>query len=563
MLQQHLLNQYAPNALQLIYQPRDTGSPGQDLCRHITRHSTHRIDLEDTMIVGGGVIIRIEPDLASMDEKEAEAKIASIAYAQKVLGNNEDAVEFVRCVKLLAGEDARGLDLQIIASHYYGEIKSRPVGDVLKDMALLAMELSSITATNDERQFGELLESDIPFVAEPLTESDRRELSRRRAAEVLGEIPFSAHDIFQMEIRARNAYRHNGRVQGFAYDEDSQFQAYLRDLSETVEDETLEAIQESYDRVNEQYDEDHVVSLHMSDGEKVVVLGTLSDDVDASYLPEEARHLASELRKVFVGGEGAQAARHLVATVHFERAVFAVKRKFRRMGQAAVTEALLSIPDVGAVATFSRKPLSEGEIMDWMECTTSLIYNRRVKRTTRSCFISQERNRLGRVQMFTSTSTIMVNPEAETRSFVQQVLEILLDQMKADFHLRGQRYSDLYKTFHRRIRTARDTAIVAATIKEAFQAKEARTISLGLFTALNTSAKLQRWQLESERVSAACSRLLEEIRKASTQKRMFLRWAMFGDNQPAHAIHQLPRQEKARVWDALKGATNLPTPVAA
>lgn len=563
MLQNHLLSQYAPNALQLLYRPADSGSPGQDYCRHISRHDTHRIDLEDTIIIGGGVIVRIEPDLASMDEKEAEAKIASIAYAQKVLGNNDDAVEFVRCVKLLAGEDARGRDLQIIASHYYTETKSRPVSDVLKEMALLAMQLTSVTSTNDERQFGELTETDVPFVPEPMTQSDRRALSLSRAAQVLGEVELTAADIFQLEIRSRNAYRHNGHTQGFVYDEGSQFQSFLRDLSETTDDETLEAIQESYDRVNEQYDEDHVVSLHMSDGERVVVLGTLDEDVDASYLPEEARHLAADLRKIFVGGEAAAAARHLMATVHFERAVFAVKRKFRGKGQQAITDALLSIPDVGGVETFSRKPLSEGEIWDWMECATSRIYNRRVKRTTRSCFISQELNRMGRVQMFTSTSTIMVNPEAETRNFVQQVLETLLDQMKADFHLRGQRYSELYKSLHRSIRTARDTALVASTIKEAFKAKEERRLSLALFTALNTSAKLQRWQLESERVSAACNRLLKDIRESSAQKRIYLRWAMYGDNQPSHPIHKLPRQEKARVWDALKVATNLPTPVAA
>jgi hypothetical protein len=562
MLQQHLLKTYAPNALHLLYNPQDTGSPGQDLCRHISLNDAHRIDLEDTILVGDGVIVRIEPDLASMDEKEAEAKIASVLYAEKVLGNNADAVEFVRCVKLLAGEDARGLDLQIIASHYYGQAKCRPVNEVLKEMALLAMELSSVTATDETRLF-ESSETEVPFVEEVMTASDRRALSMRRAAEVLGEVEFTAADLFNLELRARSVFSQANHTQGFQYDDDSQFNAYLRELSETMDDESLEAIMESYERVSQQYDEGHVVSLHMSDGEKVVVLGTLDDDVTEDYLPEEARRLASDLRRAFIGGEGAQAARKLVADLRFERAVMATKRRFRRAGQQALSNALAAIPDVGALDTFSRKPLSEAELSEWMECATSMIYNRRVKRTARTAVMSANKNNMGRPTMFDAPYTITVNPDGETRLFVQQVLETLLGQMKADFHLRAQRSNPVYRGFHRRIRTARDTALVAATIKEAFQAKEEGRLSLALFTALNTSAKLQRWALENERVSQACSRLLREIQGATAQKRMYLRWAMYGDNQPNHPIHALPRQEKARVWDALKAATNISTPIAA
>lgn len=593
MLQQRSLKQHAPNSLHLRYIPQDTGSPGFDFNSFVDMHSNRRldvdelapetrkalrangeinlysgnasrIDVEDTLLVGDGVIVRIEPDLASLEEKDAEAKIVSVVYAEKVFGNNTDAVEFVRCVKLLAGEDARGLDLQIIASHYYGEAKKRPVSEVLKEMALMAMALQSVTASEESRQFGDVEETEVPAKEAALTASDHHALFLQRASEVLDEPVVTAADLFHIEVRARSLYAQSGRTQGFQYDEESRYFSNVRDMVEEGDEQTLEAIMDSYVRVSEQYDEDHVVALHMSDGEKVVVLGTLADDVTEDYLPSEARPLAQALRLAYVGGDGAQRARKLVADLRFERAVMRTKRQYRRLGEAALADAMAEIPMVGAVETFSRTPLSEAEISEWMECATARIYNRRVKRTARAYYTNVgSKNRMGRVTGYDCLYTINVNPDGETRLFVQQVLETLLDQMKSDFHLRAQRSNPLYRSFHRRIRTARDTALVASTIKEAFQAKEEGRLSLSLFTALNTSAKLQRWALEAERVSLPCSRLLKEIERASRQKLMYLRWAMYGENQPAHTIHSLPRQEKARVWDALKAATNMSTPMAA
>lgn len=593
MLQQKSLRTYAPNSLFMRYIPQDTGSPGFDFNSFVDTHSNRRldmdelapetrkalrdasrvsfysgnatrIDVEDTMLVGQGVIVRIEPDLASLEEKDAEAKIVSVTYAEKVLGNNTDAVEFVRCVKLLAGEDARGLDLQTIASHYYGEAKRRPVSDVLKEMALLAMELQSVTASEESRQFGDAVETDVPAAAGQMSTSDRLSFFFQRAAEVLNERAETAADIFHIEVRERSRYAQSGRTQGFSYDEEAAYFSNVRDMVEDGDEQALEAIMDSYVRVSEQYDEDHVVALHMSDGERVVVLGTLNDDVTEEYLPAEARPLAAALRRAYIGGEGAQCARKLIADLRFERAVMRAKRQYRRLGEAALADALADIPMVGPVETFSRAPLSEGEISDWMECATTRIYNRRVKRTARAYYTNvASKNRMGRVTGYDCHYTINVNPEGETRLYVQQVLETLLDQMKSDFHLRAQRSNSTYRDFHRRIRTARDTALVASTIKEAFQAKEEGRLSLSLFTALNTSAKLQRWALEAERVSQPCSHLLKEIEKSSKQKLMYLRWAMYGQNQPTHPIHSLPRQEKARVWDALKAATNMSMPVAA
>ncbi|MFL6284579.1 MAG: hypothetical protein ACJ74Q_15645 [Pyrinomonadaceae bacterium] len=579
MLHPHLLNTYAPQATHLLFHPQDSGSPGQDFCHHISRNQHRRIDLEGTMLVGDNVIVRIEPDLGSAEDKEAEARIVTVRYAERVLGNNTDAVEFVRCVKLLAGEDARGHDLQVIASHYYGEARKRPVGEVLKEMAMLGMQLAAVTATSDSRLFDEPVESGPDFctceefttrarddqdfrclharaaarVEAQMTVSDRRAYFMERAAQILSEAGTGVEAVYREEIRSKAAYRHNGHVQGFAHDPSEPFLSFLSDAVERGADE--DALWSSFERMSEQYDEGHVVSLHMSDAEKVIVVGTLDDDVDADYLPEDAHHLAAALRGAFVGGKGAQAARKLTADVEYAR--LALRAERNRNYQFALALADEPRP----ASSYSSAPLSEAELTDWMDAATSQIYNRRVKRTARAVYVSAtgpEANRFGRPSSYALPYTITVNPDADTRSYVVTVLEKLLGQMRGDFHLRGQRTSPLYREFHRTIRTARDTALVAQTIKEAFAAKEEGRISLALFTALNTASKLQRWALESAPLSRVALHLIAEIQSASRQKLMFLRWAMYGTNKPDHAIHTLTRQEKARVWEELKMATGMP-----
>jgi hypothetical protein len=402
-----------------------------------------------------------------------------------------------------------------------------------------------------------VVETDVPFVEEPMSPSERHAFFMERAAEVLGEN--TVENVYRDEIRAKSVYRHNGQVQGFAYDDAAPFLAFMRAAAERgADEESLEAMWTSFERVSEQYDEGHVVSLHMSDSEKVVVVGTLDDDVNEDYLPADARHLAAALRLAFVGGKGAQAARKLTADVQYARMARRAERN---------PAALRYLPEQpGPAPAFSAAPLSDGEINEWMDAATSLIYNRRVKRTARAGYVTTggpDANRFGRPSMYTVPYTIMVNPDAETRSYVVSVLEKLLAQMKGDFHLRGQRANPLYREFHRRIRTARDTALVAAAIKEAFAAKEEGRISLSLFTALNTASKLQRWSLESKPLSQAALRLVAEIKSASRSKLMFLRWAMYGTNKPDHAVHALTRQERARVWEELKAATQLANPAPA
>lgn len=101
-----------------------------------------------------------------------------------------------------------------------------------------------------------------------------------------------------MELHAVARFR--VRTSGFAYDE---FAAYLNECESPLENaEEVDALYDSFESVYEQYDEDHVVSLHMSDGERVRCVGAFDDDVDADSLPEESRHLARELYRLYTSG---------------------------------------------------------------------------------------------------------------------------------------------------------------------------------------------------------------------------------------------------------------------
>lgn len=98
----------------------------------------------------------------------------------------------------------------------------------------------------------------------------------------------------------RAVARFRVRTSGFAYDE---FAAYLTECESLLENAgEVDALYDSFETVYEQYGEDHVVSLHMSDGEHVRCVGSLDDDVDADSLPEESRHLGRELYRLYTRG---------------------------------------------------------------------------------------------------------------------------------------------------------------------------------------------------------------------------------------------------------------------
>ncbi|HEX2491163.1 MAG TPA: hypothetical protein VHR27_17260, partial [Blastocatellia bacterium] len=125
-----------------IFLPRNYGSPFNDTAEHISGLGLARIDFERCLIAGE-VIFSVESDSTPTSQQDEEARIATLAYALKKLGNQEDAAEYMRCLNAICeGGDARCR--QVTASYYYGEIAERGVGPVLKEMALIAMHLASL-----------------------------------------------------------------------------------------------------------------------------------------------------------------------------------------------------------------------------------------------------------------------------------------------------------------------------------------------------------------------------------------------------------------------------------
>ena len=92
---------------------------------------------------------------------------------------------------------------------------------------------------------------------------------------------------FAAELRSICSKISPAHSSGIVYDEEAQFQSHLTSLADSGQysDEHLEKLQDAHERVTEQYSEDGVVSLHMSDGERFVVDGTLEEDVTEEYLP--------------------------------------------------------------------------------------------------------------------------------------------------------------------------------------------------------------------------------------------------------------------------------------
>src|SRR5215472_1609807 len=123
-----------------IFFPQNYGSPVNDVESHISGLGLARLDFE-RCAVAGEVLYTVEGDLTPTSQQDEEARIATLAYALKKLGNQEDAAEFMRCLNASCEEeDARYR--QVAASYYYKEIAERGAGPVLKEMALIAMSLA-------------------------------------------------------------------------------------------------------------------------------------------------------------------------------------------------------------------------------------------------------------------------------------------------------------------------------------------------------------------------------------------------------------------------------------
>ena len=527
------LREFAPASSPLFaYRVESSGSPMHDWARHIAVNSLFRRDLEENSVLGGKTVVRT----ALGDEQPAleRVKILSLAYATGVFGNAEDAKEFVCCVKAIADPNAAQFELEQIASHYYRECRSdRTVPEVLKEMALLGMEMARVTASAGDLEI-ETTESEIREFK--LTPEDEKRV--RRAQKNLSPLPAPTPN-FDAEMLAIEKRLSRNSITKANTDEFAEY--YL-----TSEGKSIDEFEEDLERfyAHEQYDEDGLLGLRMSGASHTEVVLELDSEVTAEYLPESAQPLAKLLGLVFVGheigGKAARAARHFVACRRIEnsdniraREAFRVNTPFVETAKPAVTE-------------FSTLPLTRAEISEWIDLNLDALYPRESVRLTRR--VGTGKN--GGMIEFTVNQT--VNPDFDEKQYAASVLHILLEQTERDFHLSALRRNDVYQSIYLQIRRAKDTAILTQTAEIARRAKDEKRLGLKEYTALSTVAKSQFARLSNARPSQALYRLEKEIAAADSRKIGYLKWAMYGANQPAHPVHGLPKQEVQRAWAKLK-----------
>ena len=255
-----------------IFLPQNFGSPFNDMSEHIAGLGLARLDFERGA-VAGEVIYTVEGDLTPASQQEEEARIATLAYALKKLGNREDAAEFMRCLNSVCEEgDARYR--QVAASHYYKEIAERGTGDVLKEMALLAMQLASLNPVTEESDDG-------PEAIYTLCAKSR------------------PRSLFELEVaEAERLIRGHRKCAGLVHDE---WTEWLNDLE--ANGATIDELDNAFRYVEalDQYDEGGAI-IRMSAHERTVACGRVDHELTADDMPEQARYLASYLRQAFSDG---------------------------------------------------------------------------------------------------------------------------------------------------------------------------------------------------------------------------------------------------------------------
>lgn len=520
-LNHNQLQEFAPNSPILAFRPDGGGSPQQDWCAHLQAFPHRRRELEEFVVLGD-VVVRIA------DGREPapleRVKILSLEYAVKTLKDETDGREFVRAVKAIASTDAGQYELEQIAAYYYGEIRRRSVGEVLTEMGLLGMQMEAATATLQEREI-EFFETEIG--EQKLSVADERRV--REVRKNLPELPAPTPN-FDAELAHVAKRVGSSKQTRVITDEFAEF--YLSDDGKTVEE--LDADFMSFEKL-EQYDENGIVGFSMSGDQHAVVVCDFSAEVTAEYLPHDARALAREISLIFVG--------HIIGGAAAQRArqfTFAHRVSQNELAQARKGYSSMATP-IPPPEKFSALPFSDGEFSDWLAAKLDFLYPRRVLRSARRLTM----NKAGFPVEF--ITTVEVNPDFEEMQYVANVCQILWSQNNADFHLRSLRRGT-YQTLHTRLRSAEDTADVAQLKKEAYDLfKEQKKLSLKEFTALNTAAKSQEARLAGK-TSAVARKTLLDIQTASANRVRYLKFFLYNDA----AIQMLTRQEKQRLWDAIR-----------
>ncbi len=493
------LKKHASNNPMLAFMPVNTGSPMQDWCSHLSLNPMRRRELEEFSILGD-VVVRIA------DELEPEAldrvRIMSLQYAMKVLADETDAKEFVRCVKAIASPDAGQYEYEQIAAHYYGEIRRRGVSEVLKEMGLLGMHLEAVTATRDER---EISSEETPVPEQKLCVADQRRV--QEAARNRKPLPPRCPN-FDDEMQAVLQRVGRQKVSRMIYDEFAEF--YLNDGDKSIDELDRDFI--TFDQL-EQFDENGLIGITMSSSQRSVVVFDLDCEIDSSCIPYGCRELSTQLPKLFVG---------------------------HSLGGNAVQEARRVINFAGWSMP-SRNPFSDHEFEEWLSLSLDRIYDARTVRSARRTYF------IGKLNSIELIVEQEVNPDFEEMQFAASVLRLLWQRQYSDFHLRSLR-NDAYQETYLAIRGTADTADVADLKKKAYSDfKDRKRLSLKEFTALNTVAKSQEARLKGQ-LSIAARKWLRKIEKASTSQLRFLKFGLYNDPE----AKDFKRQEKQRLWDAVR-----------
>ncbi len=505
------LRKFAPQNPILTFSPPNTGSPMQDWCAHLGNNPLRRRELEEFAILGD-VVVRIADELEP--EPLDRVHIMSLEYAVKVLGSEDDGREFVRCVKAIASPDAGQFEYEQIAAYYYAEIRRRNVSEVLKEMGLLGIQLEAVTATISDREIGF---EEFERGEQKLTVADQRRV--KEAAMNRKPLP-QRYPIFDDEMKA--VLRRVGRqkVSRMIYDDLAEF--YLDDGDKSMEEMDRDFL--TFENL-EQYDENGIIGLTMNGGQRSVVVFDVDCEVDASCLPPEARHLASEVGRLFVG---------------HEMGGNAVQNARRMIAEAWADQTRSAIP-VSSWNEPSKHPFSDQEFEEWLSFSLDRIYNGKAVRSVSRLFTFSK----GTAVEFITDQEI--NPDFEEMQYAGAVLRLLWRRQYSDFHLRSLRH-EAYQELYLAIRGTSDTAEVAELKKQAYaDFKERNRLSLKEFTALNTVAKSQEVRLR-DRFSQGARQWLRKIERASSGGLRFLKFSLYNDPE----AQALTRQEKQRLWDAVR-----------
>jgi hypothetical protein len=219
------------------------------------------------------VVFVVEGDWAPTSRRDEEARIGSLAYALKKLGNPEDAAEFTRCLNAIC-EDGDALSRQTGARYYYGEVARRGIGEALKEMGLVAMHLASLNPTDEVVGVEDEVAWELCGKSKPRSLFDREVAEVERMIRGRRKSKFFAHDEW-------TEWWDNWEANGASFKEFEDAFAHLEAL--------------------DQYGENGAIIV-MSAHERTRACGRVDPEITADDLSVEARHLLGEMRRAYGSG---------------------------------------------------------------------------------------------------------------------------------------------------------------------------------------------------------------------------------------------------------------------